>query len=396
MPPRTQFEAPAPGGGAFADAPLEARLAEVRARLARLFAPSGEAAAPAPEPGPAVQRWRAGPDGRLRPLSPAPPAAALRRRPRGAPPSAAGEVIYAVGDVHGCWPLLHDLLAAVACDAAWYAKDRAPLLVFAGDYVDRGPASAEALEALVWLRRHGPWPLVLLKGNHEQAMAGFIEAPEGGGAWLRFGGAATLASYGVAPPAADPPAPADLVRARDALLSAMPAAHLHLLTHLDAMAVVGDYAFVHAGVAPGEPLARQHERDLLWIRGEFLEAARFEKVIVHGHTWTHDRPALLPHRIGLDTGAYETGVLSCVRLDERLQVTIQARDPHSAWRPPAQAAGAAAAAQAPPLAPRPPDYLAAQVGAAPVLAASPRVAPALARPAPAGRQPPYPPARFSA
>jgi len=91
------------------------------------------------------------------------------------------------------------------------------------------------------------------------------------------------------------------------------------------MAEVGDYAFVHAGVRPGVALAHQEERDLLWIRGEFLQATGpFGKVIVHGHT-PMEEPQVTPHRLGLDTGAYATGVLTAVRLDEASQRFIQAR-----------------------------------------------------------------------
>jgi serine/threonine protein phosphatase 1 len=76
------------------------------------------------------------------------------------------------------------------------------------------------------------------------------------------------------------------------------------------MVIVGDYAFVHAGIRPGKALPEQKAKDLRWIREEFLNFnGSFEKVIVHGHTIT-ERAELLPHRIGLDTGAYASGRLS--------------------------------------------------------------------------------------
>jgi serine/threonine protein phosphatase 1 len=164
----------------------------------------------------------------------------------------------------------------------------------------------------------------LLKGNHEQALLEFLDAPERGAGWLRYGGLETLVSYGVAPPDPEAGEPG-MARARDDLLTAMPAAHLRLLQSLELMVEVGDYAFVHAGVRPGAALADQTEHDLLWIRQEFLEApGPFEKTIVHGHTWLDHRPQLTDGRLGLDTGAYVTGVLTACRLEDGVREVMQA------------------------------------------------------------------------
>ncbi len=226
----------------------------------------------------------------------------------------AGELIYAVGDVHGRYDLLKELLALILED--WTARDpdRRPLLIFCGDYVDRGPDSAAVLEALVWLQQRGDIQARFLKGNHEAALMGFLANPTDCAGWQRFGGVETLRSYGVEPPAPDD---ADACfRARDLLLHRMPTSHVYFLERLELMLVAGDYAFVHAGVQPGIDLKSQREEDLLWIREDFLgDAWPFEKVIVHGHSWTDDRPKILPHRIGIDTGAFATGVLTAVRLD---------------------------------------------------------------------------------
>lgn len=243
--------------------------------------------------------------------------------------STAGELVYAIGDIHGCYDLMKALLAEVAADAALCAKGRRPVLVFLGDYVDRGPQSAQVVEALVWLQRRPDFDVRLLKGNHEQAMLDFIETPQRGGAWLNFGGRATLESYGVLPPEPDAAA---MIQARDELMTLMPAAHLRLLERLELMLGVGDYAFVHAGVRPGAALADQDENDLLWIRQAFLEApGPHEKIIVHGHTWLDERVQRHDHRIGIDTGAYATGVLTALRLDGDACEVLQARSPQPAY-----------------------------------------------------------------
>jgi serine/threonine protein phosphatase 1 len=231
----------------------------------------------------------------------------------GADPTA-GELIYAVGDVHGRYDLVKELLALILEDWTDRAPGRRPLLIFCGDYVDRGPDSAAVIEALTWLQQRSDIQACFLKGNHEAAMMRFLDSPTDCAGWLTFGGIETLRSYGVEPPSPDDPGAC--FRARDLLLQRMPSSHLRFLERLELMLVVGDYAFVHAGVQPGIDLKDQSEEDLLWIRQEFLDdEGPFEKIIVHGHSWTGDKPQVLPHRIGLDTGAYATGVLTAVRLD---------------------------------------------------------------------------------
>jgi len=232
------------------------------------------------------------------------------------PAGVAGELVYAIGDVHGRYDLLTEVLASIVADALGRQGERTPILVTCGDYVDRGPASASVLTALDWIRRDGRLRLRALKGNHEAAFLSFLSDPRGGAAWLGFGGDATLLSYGVRPPA-DFQDAAELVRARDDLLGLMPAAHLRVLQELEMMVVLGDYAFVHAGIRPGVPLARQKAEDLLWIRGPFLDRTEpFEKRIVHGHSWMEAAPEIYDNRIGLDTGAYQTGVLTAVRIED--------------------------------------------------------------------------------
>ncbi|THD77756.1 MAG: serine/threonine protein phosphatase [Phenylobacterium sp.] len=245
--------------------------------------------------------------------------------PQRTPALTGGELVYAIGDVHGCYELMKDVLAQLAADYAERACGRRPILIFLGDYVDRGPQSAKVMEALVWLKRRSDLEIHFLKGNHEQALLGFLDEPERGGPWMGFGGAETLASYGVIPPQAED-GPEVYARARDELLERMPASHLRLLQQLELMVVVGDYAFVHAGVRPGVPLEGQAENDLLWIRRGFVDQpGPFGKTIVHGHTWLGEQPQVTEHRLGLDTGAYATGVLTAARLEDGEVEILQAQ-----------------------------------------------------------------------
>jgi len=73
----------------------------------------------------------------------------------------------------------------------------------------------------------------------------------------------------------------------------------------------GGYLFVHAGIRPGVPLEQQSREDLLWIRKDFLNCRDAHPyVVVHGHTPSR-LPEMLDNRIGIDTGAFATGRLTC-------------------------------------------------------------------------------------
>lgn len=235
---------------------------------------------------------------------------ALKSKPLKRAPE--GRRIYAVGDVHGRVDLLDRLLAAIVRDAADF--DGAPTLVFLGDYVDRGLQGRAVLDRLVALQENPAFETRFLKGNHEAALLEFLKKPSGGAAWLTFGGAETLYSYGVQAPSAVP-SPEELRRASQALNMALPRPHLAFLKELELVARFGDYVFVHAGLRPGKTFEEQVEDDMLNIRESFLNSRRkWPFVVVHGHT-PEDGVHIDQRRIGVDTGAYATGKLSAVRLE---------------------------------------------------------------------------------
>lgn len=238
----------------------------------------------------------------------------------------AGELVYCVGDVHGCYGLLKLLLSKIVRDCGSRAGSRKPILIFCGDYVDKGPDSAKVLETVGWLKRHAMVETHFLMGNHERAMLDYIEDPVGEYKWLEFGGFNTLNSYGVEGPSVTASA-WEHVQARDNLLNRMPASHVATLKNLELIVGIGDYAFVHAGVKPKRRLEKQRPDDLLWIRDEFLEwTGSYSKIIVHGHTWKDDQVQIATQRIGVDTGAYKTNVLSAIRIEDREIEIIQARN----------------------------------------------------------------------
>jgi serine/threonine protein phosphatase 1 len=232
-----------------------------------------------------------------------------RARTRPAPPD---HLIYAVGDIHGCLDQLDRLLTAIRADA----KGERAEIVFVGDYIDRGPDSRAVVERLINLDFPTGLKSTFLKGNHEQVLLDFLAGDEIGDQWVQFGGADTLASYGVTPPSGSATQEKWSEIRRDLQL-ALPESHLQFYRETQICAERGCYLFVHAGVNPDTPLTEQTERDMMWIRDPFLYDERaLDRIIVHGHT-PEEKPFCDNRRIGIDTGVYATGVLTAVRLQGR-------------------------------------------------------------------------------
>lgn len=264
----------------------------------------------------------------------------FKRRPKVAAPTNPsvpnGVVVWAVGDVHGRLDLLKPLVDAIRSDAQASSTDRT-VVVFLGDYVDRGPESRGVLRYLADLPQDQGIEWRFLKGNHEEAMLDFLEDPSAGARWCEYGGDATLASYGLRLPDMRHMVEAWARVATD-LDHKLTARERAFLEGLELSVSLGDYFFAHAGARPGESLERQTTRDLMWIRNSFLESdVEFEKVVVHGHTPTRDVYA--DHRrIGVDTKAYESGVLSALRLQGMAQAVLRSSDTGSALLTPLGAA----------------------------------------------------------
>jgi serine/threonine protein phosphatase 1 len=219
--------------------------------------------------------------------------------------------VYAIGDIHGCLTQLR-LLRQLITDHAADRPVARNVIVYLGDYVDRGPDSRGVIDFLL-SGSPDPFEQVFIKGNHEEGMLDFLKDPSTGSHWLSYGGDATLSSYGVRPPALQDET--GLERARAELAARLPPAHLAFLSGLILRHVEGGYVFVHAGLRPGVPLEEQNAEDMIWIRDEFLRSSvDFGHVVVHGHSIT-ETPTVKRNRIGIDTGAFASGRLTCVVLE---------------------------------------------------------------------------------
>ncbi len=170
----------------------------------------------------------------------------------------AGRTI-AIGDIHGCAAALRSVLAQIEPAAG-------DTIVTLGDYVDRGPDSRGVLDTLIELKSR--CRLVPLVGNHEQmlfsARASRLMLRE----WLRFGGQATLDSFGPLG------------------LNGLPRAHWAFLESCRMYFETETHLFIHANYDPAKPMGEQDEDTALSLSlDERLPGPHLSgKTVILGHT----------------------------------------------------------------------------------------------------------------
>ena len=207
--------------------------------------------------------------------------------------------IFAIGDIHGSFDRLQDLMQKIPVD---FANDT---LVFIGDYIDRGPASVEVVEYLLDLKKRVPG-IIFLKGNHEDMLEKYLDGTDRF-TYLLNGGQNTLDSY--------------LSKTDRSGSFPIPPDHMEFFKSLRLYYETEAYIFVHAGLRPKVPLASQETEDLLWIRDKFIYSKyNFGKPVVFGHT-PLEKPLVEPNKIGIDTGAVYGNALTCVQLPDMLFFT---------------------------------------------------------------------------
>ena len=274
-------------------------------------------------------------------------------RPSG-PSGPRGRRAYAIGDIHGCLDLLETLLGRIEDDIAESPRAKVSM-VFLGDVIDRGPHSAEVIERLRTYS-HPRATTHFVMGNHEEVMLRVIEGEKDVlSSWLRFGGAETLKSYGLKPREIVKMGDDERIAAlREAiaekmeslydevhvrrvqprtgrlpfqlLREAIPLSHRKFLAGFSDSISFGDYLFVHAGIRPGVGLSEQSQSDLRWIRDPFLDDPTDHGfVVVHGHTISNTVD-VAPNRIGIDTGAFCTGVLTALCIEGPNRWLLQTSD----------------------------------------------------------------------
>lgn len=227
--------------------------------------------------------------------------------PKGSP----GKRVYAIGDVHGRLDLLNDLLTQIEEDNARRSASKTSI-IFLGDLIDRGPDSRGVIDRLM-TEPPTMAKCYFLMGNHEEALVrGLSGEPRLLAPWLNHGGLACVESYGVDIGTVHGQ-PDHVIE--HVLMSAIPQSHINFMRGFLDSIRFGDYLFAHAGVRPDVPIDDQSSRDLKWIRKEFLESeADFGCIVVHGHSIT-ETVSERSNRIGIDTGAYRSGILTALRIE---------------------------------------------------------------------------------
>lgn len=215
---------------------------------------------------------------------------------------------YVIGDIHGCLSELSRLIGALPLT-------RNDLVVFLGDYIDRGPDSQAVVSYLLSLKAaYDGVEFVFLKGNHEDMFLSYLElGGQHGDMFLPNGGKATLASYGLSPDETNP----------ENVLPALPPDHIEFFQSLSSYHITDPYLCVHAGIRPDRPLSEQQDEDMLWIRNPFIyRSHQLPYTVLFGHT---PQPTVLydlPYKIGLDTGLVWGNMLTCLEVDEKVLFQI--------------------------------------------------------------------------
>ncbi len=249
-----------------------------------------------------------------------------RKSPAPSPPRGheipAGRRVYAIGDIHGRDDLFIQMIDLIRADHA--ARGPADLtLILLGDLVDRGPNSAQVVERAIRLRDEFSDTRLLI-GNHEEC---FLAALTGDVRhvryFMRIGGDATIRSYWRNDQDFANASFEDVAQRLPALV---PIDHVDFLGGGEDLVEIGDYVFVHAGIRPGVPLEKQALSDLRWIRDEFLDdLGDHGKIIIHGHSITSE-PDEQANRIGIDIGAFRSGALAAVGLENNQRWFLFARE----------------------------------------------------------------------
>jgi len=234
-----------------------------------------------------------------------------RSRPVYVPSGPRGRRAYVIGDVHGRLDLLESLLQAIEAEIEEQGPGKV-LLVFLGDLIDRGPSSAGVLDRLRSYSRPGVQPVFIL-GNHEEVLLRILDGETSLiEKWRLFGGAECLQSYGVDPASLNGLSEAG---ALERIRQAIPQAHVEFLRSFSDTCRFGDYLFVHAGIRPEVALDEQRQSDLRWIREPFLlDETDHGFMVVHGHSISR-KVQERTNRIGIDTGAYRSGILTAMGIE---------------------------------------------------------------------------------
>jgi serine/threonine protein phosphatase 1 len=250
------------------------------------------------------------------------PASPLRK-----PCGPSGKRCYAIGDIHGRVDLLADLMDRIEKHDV-LRHPRQTSIVLLGDLIDRGPDSKDVVELARTFRSERARLYVLL-GNHEEMMLRALDGDlEAFNAWMSNGGLTTMRSYGVDMANLEG---LDIEGFRRRVTDCVPPSHLAFLRSSADSIRFGDYLMVHAGIRPGRSIEEQSPKDLRWIRSGFLKSdVDHGFVVVHGHSQNAEIE-VRSNRIGIDTGAHHSGILTAVWIEDAERGFLQTAGATMDW-----------------------------------------------------------------
>ena len=226
--------------------------------------------------------------------------------------------IFSIGDIHGCLKQLTSLHNKIFNHLSFNKKD--DLLVYLGDYIDRGSNSKDVINHILKLQKE-KINSIFLMGNHEQVLIDFLfKKINNLRYWIDLGADKTFRSYGIeiAEFIKDGFEDDKMEKLKNVFLNQLPKEHIYFFQNLKLFYNVEKYLFVHAGINPEKPILEQNKIDFLWSRSEkfFDKNFKSEKIIIHGHT-PEKEIVNFPYRINIDTGCFFSGKLSCVCLNDK-------------------------------------------------------------------------------
>jgi len=220
-----------------------------------------------------------------------------------------GQRVIAIGDIHGQRTRLLELMASID-DYRKRKSVKEEHIVFLGDFVDRGPYSAQIIDYLAKRAKkakEAKHSEIFLHGNHEELLLeGLDHTGTRHDLWWRNGGMQTVESY-LKFQKVDVPEDLGIEGKFQLFREHFPKRHSKFVHALKDMYQVGPLVFVHAGIRMDMPLTEQKHQDMRWIRDPFLhwEGKGKDFLVVHGHSITPGfKPEIHKHRIAIDTGSY--------------------------------------------------------------------------------------------
>ncbi len=220
---------------------------------------------------------------------------------------------FAIGDVHGCY----DAMIALKKFAGITPND---LVIWLGDYVDRGPDSCKVLQHFLGLP---PDNNIFLRGNHEIMMRNAHGNLDSMRSWASCGGDATWDSY---------------IRefGGDNGIDSVPGEHWDFITKLKPYFETNTHIFVHASIDADLPMCDQFDEVLFWGDFDSIGPHVSGKHVVCGHSSQKDGiPESNSNATCIDTWAYGSGWLTCLNIESnRYFQANQSGEKRSDWLDP--------------------------------------------------------------